>query len=277
MKIDLRDEALSKYDGYLKDKLSEQCRDQSNPSFGQYNLLAHLSTYFDNDIIVDIGTGGQAISARALSYNKTNTVYSYDTEFSEIAKGYIGRLDNVIYEVSNPLNASKDRDIMMSASLISLDVDPHDGEQESEFYSFFVDNNWKGVMICDDIRMGWDNVNNNHITMALFWEYVNKPKYDLTTTRYSHNTGTGLICFDDQEVFFKLDPNKASDDPHKWVTSFNHTTVERFDDGTFETNYGVTGTWSSVVDDAGEEKILLKTKSGSIEIPNKPRSTPSGK
>ena len=61
------------------------------------------------------------------------------------------------------------------------------------------------------------------------------------------------------------------------MTSFNHTTVERFDDGTFETNYGVTGTWSSVVDDAGEEKILLKTKSGSIEIPNKPRSAPSGK
>ena len=113
MKIDLRDEALSKYDGYLKDKLSEQCRDQSNPSFGQYNLLAHLSTYFDNDIVVDIGTGATAASARALSYNETNTVYSYDTEFSEIAKGHIDRLDNVIYEVFNPLKSSKEGDIIL--------------------------------------------------------------------------------------------------------------------------------------------------------------------
>ena len=277
MKIDLREEVLREYDKALQEELKEHWNNGPEGGFGQYNVLAHLSTYFNNDVIVDIGTGHQAVSARALSYNKTNTVYSYDTEFCDIANDHIDRIENVQYNVFNPLKSPDDRELMLSASLISLDVDPHDGEQESEFYSFFVDNNWKGVMICDDIRMGWDNVNNNHITMALFWEYVNKPKYDLTTTRYSHNTGTGLICFDDQEVFFKLDPNKASDDPHKWVTSFNHTTVERFDDGTFETNYGVTGTWSSVVDDAGEEKILLKTKSGSIEIPNKPRSTPSGK
>ena len=268
MKIDLRDEALSKYDGYLKDKLSEQCRDQSNPSFGQYNLLAHLSTYFDNDIVVDIGTGATAASARALSYNETNTVYSYDTEFSEIAKGHIDRLDNVIYEVFNPLKSSKDRDIMMSASLISLDVDPHDGKKEAEFYGFFLNNDWKGIMICDDIRMGWDS-RHDHITMASFWNNVHKPKYDLTTTKYSHHTGTGLICFDNQEVFFNLDSSKTTDDPHLWVTSLdNETTIERFDDGTFITNYGTTGTWNVVVDDAGEEKILIKTQSGSIEVPN---------
>ena len=260
MKLDLREETLCKYDVHLKGDLKKHWNNGPAGGFGQYNLLAHLSTYFDNDIIVDIGTGGQAISARALSYNKTNTVYSYDTEFSEIAKDHINRLDNVIYGVFNPLKTSKDRDIMLSASLISLDVDPHDGKKEAEFYGFFLDNDWKGIMICDDIRMGWDNVQNNHVTMASFWNNVHKPKYDLTTTRYSHSTGTGLICFDDQEIFFNLDDSKISDDPNRWVTSFNDTTVERFDDGTFETNYGITGTWHIVVDAAGEEKILALLK-----------------
>ena len=76
---------LSFPNGYLKDKLSEQCIDQLNPSFGQYNLLAHLSTYFNNDVIADIGTGYQALTARSLSYNKTNTIHSYDTEYIETA------------------------------------------------------------------------------------------------------------------------------------------------------------------------------------------------
>ena len=198
MELDLREETLSKYNGYLKDKLSEQCIGQSNPSFGQYNLLAHLSTYFNNDVIADIGTGYQALTARALSYNKTNTIHSYDTEYIETAKNYFSSLDNVTYNIFNPLKSLKGRDTMLSAPLVSLDVDPHDGEQEREFYCFFVDNNWKGIMVCDDIHLKREKTPG----MAWFWESVDKPKYDLTTTVYSHDSGTGLICFDNQEVIF---------------------------------------------------------------------------
>ena len=189
-------------------------------------------------------------------------------EAEQRARQYINNLDNVIYNVFNPLKSLKGKDIILSASLISLDVDPHDGKKEAEFYGFFLNNDWKGIMICDDIRMGWDS-RHDHITMASFWNNVHKPKYDLTTTKYSHHTGTGLICLDNQEVFFNLDSSKTSDDPHLWVTSLdNETTIERFDDGTFITNYGATGTWDVVVDAAGEEKILIKTQSGSIEVPN---------
>ena len=200
MNIDLREKTLSGYDEHLKEELKKHWNDGPEGGFGQYNVLAHLSTYFNNDVIVDIGTGYQAVSARALSYNKTNTVYSYDTEFCAIARDHIDRIENVQYDVLNPLKSPGDRDIMLSSSLISLDVDPHDGEQESEFYSFFLDNNWKGVMVCDDVCMGRDNAMGKHRTMALFWEYVDKPKYDLTNTRYSHYTGTGIICFDNQEI-----------------------------------------------------------------------------
>ena len=209
MKLDLREKVLNKYDDFLKDNLQDVVVNDSTSleehgdngpkqGFGQYNLLAHLSTYFNNDVVADIGTGYQATSARALSYNETNTIYSYDTEYSESARQYINNLDNVIYNVFNPLKSLKGKDIILSASLISLDVDPHDGEQEREFYCFFVDNNWKGIMVCDDIRLVYQRPPG----MAWFWESVDKPKYDLTTTVYSHNSGTGLICFDDQEVIF---------------------------------------------------------------------------
>tara|TARA_B100000745_G_scaffold169965_1_gene111273 strand:- start:258 stop:848 length:591 start_codon:yes stop_codon:yes gene_type:complete len=194
MNIDLREKTLSGYDEHLKEELKKHWNDGPEGGFGQYNVLSHLSTYFNNDVIVDIGTGHQAISARALSYNKTNMVYSYDTEFNNIAKDHIDGLENVEYNVFNPIKDHKDRELMLSSSLISLDVDPHDGNQEREFYCFFVDNDWKGIIVCDDIKIG------PHDGMKWFWESVDKPKYDITDTIYSHHTGTGIICFDNQEI-----------------------------------------------------------------------------
>ena len=268
MNIDLREEVLKEYDEILIDESRNIGIKGLDESSGQYNVLAHLSTYFNNDIIIDIGTGHEAVSARALSYNESNIVYSYDTGFNEASRERIERLDNVEYNVINPLKDLKARELMLSASLISLDVDPHDGVQETEFYNFFIENNWKGVMVCDDINMGRDVGGCKHITMAAFWEYVDKPKYNITNSSYSHFSGTGIICFDDQEVFFNLDDRKITDDPEKWVHSQNNINIIRFDDGTFENNYGVTGNWSVITKDTGEEKILIETKSGSIEIPN---------
>ena len=100
-------------------------------------------------------------------------------------------LDNVEYNISNPLT-KENTEIMLSASLISLDVDPHDGIQEKDFVNFFVDNNWKGLMVCDDIE--------EKIEMKRFWQNVSKTKYDISYTRYSHYSGTGIICFDDQSI-----------------------------------------------------------------------------
>ena len=179
MKLDIREKILKEYHEYLKYELKEHWNNGPLEGFGQYNVLAHLSTYFNNDIIIDIGTGDQAVSARSLAYNETNIVYSYDIEFYEVAHNHIKRLDNVEYNVINPLENPKDREIMLSASFISLDVDPHDGEQEAEFYKFFVDNDWKGIMVCDDINMGTGEPGRNNIRMAEFWENVDNPKYSI--------------------------------------------------------------------------------------------------
>ena len=266
MDIRLEESILKKYDYFLQTELKEHYNKGALAGFGQYNILAHLSTYFNNNIIVDIGTGHEAVSARAISYNKTNKVISYDTEFCESAKGHIDRLDNVEYKNINPLKDLTAQALMLTSPFISLDVDPHDGIQEQEFYDFFIKNNWKGIMVCDDIMLGLDNTELSDTTMAAFWNGVDKPKYDLTKTLYAHNTGTGIICFDDQKIY--TSPISASDleyrerqfdeNPANWP-AMEHKEINRYDDGTFETNDSITGTWEFITINKNGKTVEPKT------------------
>ena len=54
------------------------------PAHCYYAILSQLSTYFNNSVIVDLGTL-RGDSAVALAYNKSNKVYTYDIEHSEEA------------------------------------------------------------------------------------------------------------------------------------------------------------------------------------------------
>ena len=267
MDIRLEESILKKYDYFLQTELKEHYNKGALAGFGQYNILAHLSTYFNNDIIVDIGTGHEAVSARAISYNKTNKVISYDTEFCESAKGHIDRLDNVEYKNINPLKDSTAQALMLSSPFISLDVDPHDGVQEVEFYDFFIKNNWKGIMVCDDIKIGYDSADFPNITMAAFWDRVDKPKYDLTETSYSHSTGTGLIAFGGQEISssfvisasdLKYREKHFNENPANWP-AMEHKEINRYDDGTFETNDSITGTWEFITINKNGKTVEPKT------------------
>jgi predicted O-methyltransferase YrrM len=49
----------------------------SHPGKEHYKLLSYFSTLFNNSNIIDIGTH-LGHSALALSYNKSNTIYSFD-------------------------------------------------------------------------------------------------------------------------------------------------------------------------------------------------------
>ena len=59
-------------------------------------LLSHLSTYFNDSVIVDMGTR-DGDSAVALSYNKLNRIYTYDIDHSTKAVEKFDKLDNVKY------------------------------------------------------------------------------------------------------------------------------------------------------------------------------------
>ena len=98
-------------------------------------------------------------------------------------------------------------------------------------------------------------------------------KFDIVN-RYSSLTGTGIICFDNQNIIYTslsqeeiaYKKKQARLDPASWVYS-EPRTITRFDDGTFETNDGITGTWDVLRKDGIEEAIVIKTQAGSLEIP----------
>ena len=183
-------------------------------------ILAHLSTYYNDSIIVDLGThrGG---SAAALSYNKSNKVYTFDITPTDEARELFKRDEykNIIYIIGNCIEnnwhgfysprhirpdtpdsvelPSSEKEIFLSSELIFLDVDPHDGIQEQHVLDFLLTNNWGGIMVCDDIGP-------QHPPMHEWWNniyYSELPTYIIGNKYGAHEgQGTGIICFDNQEV-----------------------------------------------------------------------------
>ena len=174
-------------------------------------ILAHLSTYFNDSIIIDMGTH-TGNSAAALSYNKSNKVYTFDITPTEEAAELFkeDQYKNIIYIIGNciennwygqplgpfstnlsePLKSEKE--IFLSSELIFLDIDPHDGVQEPQVLDFLITNDWKGIMVCDDIG-------HQHPPMHDWWQSIELPTYTIRN-KYAAFKGTGVVCFDGQEV-----------------------------------------------------------------------------
>ena len=196
-------------------------------------LLSHLSTYFNDSVIVDMGTR-DGDSAVALSYNKLNRIYTYDIDHSTKAVEKFDKLDNVKYIIGNCLEnnwngmtldddiprkvyfssygtktdmagnvkqAISDKEIFLASSLIFLDIDPHDGVQERIVTDFLIENKWSGIMVCDDIGTGKE-IYNSHPDMLACWISVSIKNYNIADSIYSAGTGTGIVCFGAQKVIF---------------------------------------------------------------------------
>ncbi len=180
-----------------------------------YVILAHLSTYFNDSILIDLGTH-RGESAAALSYNKSNIVYTYDIEHRAEVVQRVEEEKNIRYIIGDCINddwsgfagfpgvePKTDREIFLSSELIFLDVDPHDGIQENKVLNFLINNNWKGVLVCDDIGLGLeDGKENEHPEMRDWWHSIELKKYNISSNHYASGTGTGIVCFDNQEVIF---------------------------------------------------------------------------
>ena len=262
MNVDLRNEVLSQYDKHLNDGLAEHYHRGAIGGFGQYNVLSHLSTYFNNDIIIDYGTGVEGVSARALAYNETNMVYSYDIEFSENAAAHFKNFNNIVYEIFDPIKSPSDQELLLSSSLIALDVDPHDGVQEREICDFLIDNKWDGIMVCDDINIG------PHGGMVDFWESIDELKYDITSTTYAHYTGTGIVCFGNQTVTqASVRENYGTFEDYINIYGLAHCPgLVVKGDGTFSVSYGdysdIEGVWG--VHPHNKEMIMLASSDGTV-------------
>ena len=266
MNIDLREKNLSEY----KDSFG----------FHYYSILAYLSTLFNDSIIVDLGTL-YGNSAAALAYNKTNKIYTYDIEYraEAISKFKLKEFKNIEYIITNCIEDNwqrqTDQDIILSSKLIFLDVDPADGNvkgvQENKVLEFLITNNWKGIMVCDDIGAEWIDefraAEYTTLPIREWWDSIDLPKFNIINN-YSSPTGTGIICFDNQKIVYtplSKDEethirNKFCYDPANWAYSPTHVSIDRSIDGTFKVNDGhldgVTGTWEDtaldkVVDNLG--------------------------
>lgn len=150
------------------------------PGEEHYSLLAYISTLYNKETLLDIGTY-KGCSALALSYNPNNQVKSFD-----ISEGLL-RLSqtptNVEFKIENILDL-ENTELITKSPFIMLDT-AHDGPFEYEFYNYLVDIAYKGVLLLDDIKL--------NTAMQLFWESIEKEKYDISNI--GHHSGTGLVIF----------------------------------------------------------------------------------
>jgi hypothetical protein len=150
-----------------------------------YRFLVYVSYLYNNEQLLDLGTA-QGHSCLSLSQNQNNKVITYDIE----PKNHVDFIKYPNIEVKTLDINKEDAAIINASKFISLDIDPHDGEQELVFYKKLIDINYKGIVICDDI-----NINQG---MKDFWNSVTHEKYDITEV--GHWSGTGLINFSDEKI-----------------------------------------------------------------------------
>lgn len=148
-----------------------------------YNLLAYISTCIDNITILDIGTF-RALSAIALSYNKANKVYSFDTGAHMEYSRLFSDLTNIKFTIDNVINGKYD-ELIQDSSLILLDTN-HLGDFELEFHNYLIKIGYKGTVLYDDIQLNDE--------MKEFWSNITHTKLDIS--HIGHITGTGVVFYE---------------------------------------------------------------------------------
>ena len=191
--IELTEELINKinYDEFFieNNKIIDKALDfYGKPGKEHYRLLSYLSSLYDNCNIIDIGTH-EGYSALALSYNSTNTVYTFDIEKFIIDENIINK-NNINFIIENIFNGDdniihdKWKELILNSKFIFLDMEPHMGIMEYNFYLFLLKNNYSGFLICDDIWYFKEMRDN-------FWYKLNQDYcYDLT--EFGHWSGTGI-------------------------------------------------------------------------------------
>jgi predicted O-methyltransferase YrrM len=151
-----------------------------------YRLLSYLCKTEDNITLIDAGTCN-GHSCLAMAQNKNNKVITYDIQFKSF--NFFNEYENIEFK---QLDINEELpEIIKSAKIILLDIDPHDGIQEKKFTDYLIKIGYKGYLICDDIFL--------NSGMKNWWESINIEKYDVTEV--GHFSGTGIINFNEDKNF----------------------------------------------------------------------------
>lgn len=148
-------------------------------------LLAYLSSKMDGIKIAELGVR-HGTTAICLANNLKNEVHAYDVHepYLEDNRRRI-QLPNLTF-INEDLLEPKNIHKTLNYSLIHLDVDPHDGDKERIWYDYWVANDYKGLVVADDVSEHWPG-------LLRWWETIKTPKYDLRDI--GHKTGCGLLAF----------------------------------------------------------------------------------
>ena len=172
--------------GYLEKDLSLDWVYRKGEAF---QLLSYITKQFNGITIIDAGTH-YGWSAYCLKQNPKNNVITYDIT-DRFNNEYLKAISNVEVKI---LDVNKeDHQIIHSAEVIYLDIDPHDGLQESVFTDLLDKIGWQGYLFCDDIHI--------NSGMANWWNSINLNKYDLTEMGHTH--GTGLVTYNREALIIK--------------------------------------------------------------------------
>jgi len=160
----------------------------SPPGKNHYSLLAYLSLQLDNQLIVELGTH-HGTSSLAFSINKTNKIITYDVVNRY---GIQQQPVNVERRLGNIFDLDESK-ILLESNMIFLDT-AHEGPFEWKVYNFLVENEYKGILILDDIH--WNG------PMKEFWAGIKVKKYDVTDIGHGDSpngiAGTGIVDFSNQ-------------------------------------------------------------------------------
>ena len=176
------------FDRYISDEMRQFF--QNPPGQDHYEFLGYIATHVADAIIVDIGSH-QGTSAVALSVNPKNIVYSFDVENRRTNPEVPFNVQFVVLDLLPMQGEEYDTDpkliqyweLLEKASVVCIDVNPHDGIKEPQFMQLLKDCGFKGVSIWDDIRL--------NDPMKAFWNGIDLPKADFTG--WGHWSGTGIV------------------------------------------------------------------------------------
>ena len=156
----------------------------------EYRLYSYLSTFFDNTIILDLGTS-HGTSAIALSHNNNNTVNSYDIVNCINNENHaIYKKPNVIFKIKNILN-DLNEEMISKVKIVMIDID-HYGSIEKNIIDRLHELKFSGIIILDDVLNHPDKEIND--CMKMLWDsldYENTTK--INVTKYGHWSGTGIL------------------------------------------------------------------------------------
>lgn len=170
------------------------------PGGEHYFFLASLGLQLQNKKIIEFGTH-HGRSAYTLAYgnrkkSNNNTIITYDIQ--DVLLYGIFENTNIDYRIENLFdqnNREQNKDHILSSDVLFIDIDPHEGVLEYDMYLWLKENDYKGIILFDDIHLGPGHMGvSSGNSMNQFWDKVdNNYKIDLTSV--GHWSGTGLVCF----------------------------------------------------------------------------------